>query len=98
MAEAPKREQKGGVIYEDGRPVGYTKDGALAAVEGGPLDSTVQPDFLVNDLEQSAPAPTQKEASSGDPGEPGITREDAAPLTNSETGSTSTSTRRKSSS
>jgi|SRR5215213_8075150 len=60
MSVDPKREQKGGTIYEDGRVVGYTKEGALAATQGGPVDSSIQPDFLVNELESargSAPAP-----------------------------------------
>lgn len=41
-----EREQKGGVIFENGRPVGYTREGAEAAVQGGPVDSSIIPNFL----------------------------------------------------
>jgi hypothetical protein len=41
---APKREQQGGTLLEDGRPVGYTRFGALSASKGGPVDPTILPE------------------------------------------------------
>lgn len=101
MSQTPKREQRGGVIYEDGRPVGYTKEGAEPAIPGGPVDSTVQPDFLVNDLEalKAGQQPVEQinpaEGAADTEGEPGVSREDAAPLTGEE--ASKTTTRRRSS-
>jgi hypothetical protein len=42
-APEPTRTQLGGTILEDGRPVGYTRDGALSATKGGVKDPTILP-------------------------------------------------------
>jgi hypothetical protein len=75
-----EREQKGGTILEEGRPVAYTREGALSAVPGGPPDPTILPEgeFLENE-------PPASEGEGGDAeGVKMVDRADAAPLTGDE--------------
>jgi len=41
-----ERTQVGGTVLVDGQPVGYTREGALSATKGGPVDPTVMPPEL----------------------------------------------------
>jgi hypothetical protein len=60
------REQLGGTILEEGRVVGYTEEGALSAVPGGPVDPTILPGTGTVDEPPQPP-----ETGSGSTGTPG---------------------------
>lgn len=60
------RKLGGTIIEADGR-VTYTKDGAVSAIKGGPLDATIQPG--------------QFDEAEGEGGVKVVDRADAAPLT-----------------
>jgi hypothetical protein len=58
----PPIEKRGGTLYQGGRIIGYTLEGALSATTGGPRDPTILPHPTVDETPQPAPTPAEAPA------------------------------------
>lgn len=52
-----ERTQVGGTVLVDGQPVAYTREGALSATKGGPIDPTVMPPELAPEASEPKERP-----------------------------------------